>query len=69
MVFNIMYPVLLENSHLLKSEKGCAELQDSSAEEMIHEPVNGSCISEALQRTSKVIQDIDALISGSMLKE
>ncbi|XP_042277528.1 uncharacterized protein C5orf34 homolog [Thunnus maccoyii] len=58
---------LLENSYLLRSEKRCAELEDSSAEGVTHEPVNESCIAEALQRTSKAIQDIDALISAASL--
>ncbi|XP_040011558.1 uncharacterized protein C5orf34 homolog [Xiphias gladius] len=56
---------LLENSHLQRSEKGCAELQGHSAEEETLEPVNESCIAEALQRTSKAIQDIDALVSAT----
>ncbi|XP_037632525.1 uncharacterized protein C5orf34 homolog [Sebastes umbrosus] len=55
---------LLENNHLLRSEIGCAKLEGSSAEEATHEPVN---IAEALQRTSKAIQDIDALISAATL--
>lgn len=66
-LFNILCPVLLDNSYLLRSEKKCAQLEDSSAEEMTHEPVNESCIAEALQRTSKAIQDIDALISAATL--
>uniref|UniRef100_A0A3P8SVB5 Uncharacterized protein n=1 Tax=Amphiprion percula TaxID=161767 RepID=A0A3P8SVB5_AMPPE len=55
---------LLENCHLLRSEKGHADLEGSSAE-VTHEPVNENCITEALQRTSKAIQDIDALISAA----
>ncbi|XP_071338514.1 uncharacterized protein C5orf34 homolog [Trachinotus anak] len=56
---------LLENSRLERSEKGCAELQDSSGEEETHEPVNESSIAEALQKTSRAIQDIDALVSAN----
>ncbi|XP_045897418.1 uncharacterized protein C5orf34 homolog [Micropterus dolomieu] len=58
---------LLEGSRLLRSEKGCAEMEGSSAEEVTHEPVSENCIAEALQRTSKAIQDIDALISAATL--
>ncbi|XP_070761046.1 uncharacterized protein C5orf34 homolog [Enoplosus armatus] len=57
---------LLENSRL-QSMKGCAELGGSSSEESAREPVNENCIAEALQRTSKAIQDIDALISAATL--
>ncbi|XP_008300257.1 uncharacterized protein C5orf34 homolog [Stegastes partitus] len=57
---------LLENSHLLRNKKGHADLEGSSAE-VTHEPVNENCIAEALQRTSKAIQDIDALISATAL--
>ncbi|XP_022613299.1 uncharacterized protein C5orf34 homolog isoform X1 [Seriola dumerili] len=58
---------LLENSQLKRSEKRWAELQHSSAEEETHEPVDESSIAEALQRTSRAIQDIDALISATTL--
>ncbi|XP_038560606.1 uncharacterized protein C5orf34 homolog [Micropterus salmoides] len=58
---------LLEGSRLLRSEKGCAEMEGSSAEEVTHGPVSENCIAEALQRTSKAIQDIDALISAATL--
>ncbi|XP_026177484.1 uncharacterized protein C5orf34 homolog [Mastacembelus armatus] len=58
---------LLENSHILRTETGCAELQISSSAELTHEPVNEICIAEALQRTSKAIQDIDDLISATTL--
>ncbi|KAL7391717.1 hypothetical protein ABVT39_013587 [Epinephelus coioides] len=58
---------LLENNHLLRSEKGCVKLEGSSAEEVTHEPVNENCIAEALQKTSKAIQDINALISAATL--
>ncbi|KAF7668317.1 hypothetical protein LDENG_00018390, partial [Lucifuga dentata] len=52
---------LLENSNVPRSEKSSPKLEGRSTEEEICEPVNESCIAEALQRTSKVIQDIDAL--------
>ncbi|KAG7241483.1 hypothetical protein INR49_025684 [Caranx melampygus] len=58
---------LLENSCLHRSETGCAELQDTSAREETLEPVNESSIAEALQRTSRAIQDIDALVSATTL--
>ncbi|KAK2902350.1 uncharacterized protein C5orf34 homolog [Channa argus] len=58
---------LLDNSHLLRCEKESAELQDSSAGEVTHEQMNESQIGEALQRTSKAIKDIDALISANTL--
>lgn len=52
---------------MLRSEKGRAEVEGSFAEEVTHEAVNEDCIAEALQRTSKAIQDIDALISAATL--
>ncbi|XP_033947161.1 uncharacterized protein C5orf34 homolog isoform X1 [Pseudochaenichthys georgianus] len=58
---------LLENNHLITSDKGCAKLERSSPEEVNHEPVNEDCIAEALQKTSKAIRDIDALISAASL--
>ncbi|KAL6114516.1 uncharacterized protein ACO6RY_05265 [Pungitius sinensis] len=59
---------LLENNHLLGSDnKGCAKLEGRSAEDVTHEPVNENCIDEALQRTSKAIQDIDALVCAASL--
>ncbi|KAK9522488.1 hypothetical protein VZT92_018948 [Zoarces viviparus] len=58
---------LLDNNHLLISEKCCAKPEGSSAEEVTHEPVNENCIAEALEKTSKAIQDIDALISAAAL--
>ncbi|KAI3371886.1 hypothetical protein L3Q82_006762 [Scortum barcoo] len=66
-LLNIACPVLLENSHLLRSEKGRAEQEGNSAAEATGEVVNETCIAEALQRTSKAIQDIDALISAATL--
>lgn len=65
--FNILRPVLLENNHLLRSEKRCAEPEGSSAEEVTHEAVDENYVAEALQRTSKAIEDIDALISAAAL--
>ncbi|TKS79033.1 hypothetical protein D9C73_012139 [Collichthys lucidus] len=56
---------LLENNHLLRTEKRCAEPEGSHAEEAAHEAVSEDCITEALRRTSKAIQDIDALISAT----
>ncbi|XP_042344584.1 uncharacterized protein C5orf34 homolog [Plectropomus leopardus] len=61
---------LLENSHLLRSERGCAKLEGSPAEEsksQTQKPMNEDCIAEALQKTSKAIQDIDALVSAATL--
>ncbi|XP_071780847.1 uncharacterized protein C5orf34 homolog [Centroberyx gerrardi] len=59
---------LLENSNVPRSAKVSSELGCSSAEEETHsEPVTESCIADALQRTSKAIQDIDALISATTL--
>ncbi|XP_029295912.1 uncharacterized protein C5orf34 homolog [Cottoperca gobio] len=58
---------LLENNHLMRSETGCVKLEVRTAEEATHEPVNESCIAEALQKTSKAIRDIDALISAATL--
>ncbi|XP_018524658.1 uncharacterized protein C5orf34 homolog [Lates calcarifer] len=58
---------LLENSRLQISMKGCAVFQGNSGEEVTHEPVNEACVAEALQRTSKAIQDIDALVSATTL--
>lgn len=66
-VFNNLRPVLLDNNHMIRSENVCAKLEGSSAEEVTHEPVNEKCINEALQKTSKAIRDIDALISAATL--
>ncbi|XP_020345975.1 uncharacterized protein C5orf34 homolog isoform X2 [Oncorhynchus kisutch] len=53
---------LLENSHLLKAQRGSTVVGCGSKEHVAHcEPVNES-IAEALQRTSKTIQDIDNLL-------
>ncbi|TNN86472.1 putative protein C5orf34 [Liparis tanakae] len=58
---------LLDNNHKIRSENVFAKLEGSSAEEVTHEPVNEKCIDEALQKTSKAIRDIDALISAATL--
>ncbi|XP_035514599.1 uncharacterized protein C5orf34 homolog [Morone saxatilis] len=58
---------LLENNHLLRSERRCAEPDGSSVEEVTQEAVTENCIADALRRTSKAIQDIDALISAATL--
>ncbi|XP_019960985.2 uncharacterized protein C5orf34 homolog isoform X1 [Paralichthys olivaceus] len=58
---------LLENSHLQRSEKACVEQHRPPAEEETHEPVSESSIAEALQRTSRAIQEIDALVSATTL--
>ncbi|XP_021477705.2 uncharacterized protein C5orf34 homolog isoform X3 [Oncorhynchus mykiss] len=53
---------LLDNSHLLKAQRGSTVVGCGSKEHVAHcEPVNES-IAEALQRTSKTIQDIDNLL-------
>ncbi|KAM4576494.1 uncharacterized protein C5orf34 homolog isoform 2-T2 [Odontesthes bonariensis] len=57
---------LLENSHLLQSESKHVDLETSSAEGA-HEPVYEDHIARALQRTSRAIQDIDAVISAATL--
>ncbi|KAK5871196.1 hypothetical protein PBY51_004088 [Eleginops maclovinus] len=58
---------LLENNHLITSDKGCGKLESSSPQDVNHEPVNEDCIADALQKTFKAIQDIDALISAATL--
>ncbi|CAB1322230.1 unnamed protein product [Coregonus sp. 'balchen'] len=62
--------VLLENSHLLRAQRGSTAVgcgSSSSKEHVAHcEPVSES-IAEALQRTLKAIQDIDNLLSATML--
>ncbi|KAM9464567.1 uncharacterized protein C5orf34 homolog [Salvelinus alpinus] len=58
---------LLENSHLLKAQRGSTVVGCGSKEHVAHcEPVSES-IAEALQRTSKTIQDIDNLLSATVL--
>lgn len=66
-LFNTLWPVLLDNNHLLGSGKRCAEVESGSEGAVSHEAVNENCIAEALRRTSKAIQDIDALISAATL--
>lgn len=66
MSFNTLCPVLLENSHLLRTESKQRNSQESSTD-ISPEPVNEDCVAEALQRTSKAIEDIDALISVATL--
>ncbi|XP_060927032.1 uncharacterized protein C5orf34 homolog [Limanda limanda] len=58
---------LLENSKLQRGEKACVEQKCPSAEEETHEPLSESSIAEALHRTSKAIQEIDALVSATKL--
>ena len=67
MLFNTLCSVLLENSHLQRGQKACVEQKCPSAEEGTHEPLSESSIAEALQRTSKAIQEIDALVSATTL--
>ncbi|XP_041855703.1 uncharacterized protein C5orf34 homolog [Melanotaenia boesemani] len=57
---------LLENTPLLRGESEDVNLDKSPAED-IQEPLNEDYIAKALQRTSKAIQDIDALTSGATL--
>lgn len=60
--------VLLDNTHLLGIEKPCAPLPvESGSEEVTCEAVNENYIAEALQRTSKTIEHIDALVYATML--
>lgn len=68
MLFNILCPVLLDNTHLLGSQKQkSTEVECDSEGEVTHEALNEDCIAEALRRTSKAIHDIDALISATTL--
>ncbi|XP_030594025.1 uncharacterized protein C5orf34 homolog [Archocentrus centrarchus] len=57
---------LLENSHVLRSGKTHADLEGSPGD-VTPEPLNENSVTEALQRTSRAIQDIDALISAATL--
>uniref|UniRef100_A0A3Q2ZII5 C5orf34-like domain-containing protein n=1 Tax=Kryptolebias marmoratus TaxID=37003 RepID=A0A3Q2ZII5_KRYMA len=56
---------LLENSHLLSSESKQGNPKESP--EITPDPEHEDYVAEALQRTSKAIQDIDALISAATL--
>ncbi|KAG7489407.1 hypothetical protein JOB18_011541 [Solea senegalensis] len=61
---------LLENSVLHRSETGRVKLRDPSAEEEEEEedaPVREFSITEALRRTSRAIQDIEAAVSAATL--
>lgn len=55
---------LLENSKFLKLGK---DREHISTEEVSEQPLNEENIAEALQRTSKVIKDIDAVITAASL--
>lgn len=60
-LFNTQCPVLLNNSYLLgKPEEKCPD------EEVAGESVDESDIINTLQRTSKTIRDIDALVTAAM---
>ncbi|XP_051924077.1 uncharacterized protein C5orf34 homolog [Hippocampus zosterae] len=52
----------LEDSNKERGEKGCAP---NGLTEITHEPVSEGSIAEALQKTSKAIQDIDAFITAA----
>ncbi|XP_074526860.1 uncharacterized protein C5orf34 homolog isoform X2 [Halichoeres trimaculatus] len=58
---------LLENSHLLGNEKRSSAVECTPAEDVTHDSMSEQSIAEALQRTSKAIQDIDALTSAVTL--
>lgn len=66
MLFNTLCPVLLENSHVLRSGKARADEEERPAD-VTREPLNDNYVAKALQRTSKAIQDIDALVSAATL--
>lgn len=69
-LFNAMHSVLLENSKVPRvQEEGAAELcgGGSGTANTASEPLDETYIAEALQRTSKAIQDIDAVISAATL--
>lgn len=58
---------LLDNSKLLSVEKSCGQQDSVSAEEVTPKPMSKNSIAEALQRTSKAIEDIDAVIAAASL--
>ncbi|XP_039874922.1 uncharacterized protein C5orf34 homolog isoform X1 [Simochromis diagramma] len=60
------FTFLLENSHVLRSGKAHADEEERPAD-VTCEPLNDNYVAEALQRTSKAIQDIDALVSAATL--
>ncbi|KAM3868332.1 uncharacterized protein C5orf34 homolog [Diretmus argenteus] len=53
-----------QSRNVPRGERGSAEPGRGSTEEQT-EPVDERCVAEVLQRTSRVIQDIDALISAT----
>ncbi|XP_063345732.1 uncharacterized protein C5orf34 homolog isoform X2 [Pelmatolapia mariae] len=60
------FTFLLENSHVLRSGKAHADEEERPAD-VTREPLNDNYVAEALQRTSKAILDIDALVSAATL--
>ncbi|XP_047237542.1 uncharacterized protein C5orf34 homolog [Girardinichthys multiradiatus] len=58
---------LLENNHLLGGESEPQNSEATSSKITLEEPLNEDSIAEALQRTSKAIKEIDALISATTL--
>lgn len=66
-VLNSLCVVLLDNSKLLSVEKSCGQQDSVSAEEVTPKPMSKNSIAEALQRTSKAIEDIDAVIAAASL--
>ncbi|XP_039658405.1 uncharacterized protein C5orf34 homolog isoform X2 [Perca fluviatilis] len=54
---------LLENNHLLRNQTGSVRQEAVAADEETPGAVSERCVAEALQRTSRTIRDIDALIS------
>lgn len=57
---------LMDNTPLLSNKKACEAVEDQN-DDATNEPVDETCIAEALQRTSEAIKDIDALISAATL--
>ncbi|XP_056138681.1 uncharacterized protein C5orf34 homolog [Lampris incognitus] len=59
------FSLLLDGKSLLRKEENAPKLGCSSAQqEPVTDPLSDSCVTEALQKTSKAIQDIDNLISA-----